>query len=55
MFLNSISLDFCKKLRNVHFDQNSVFSHSCKISFADLWSLFMERITIINQILHILH
>ncbi len=46
MFLNGISLSFCKKPRNVHFDLNSVFSLSCKINFADLWSLFMERITI---------
>ncbi len=45
MFLNGISLDFCKKPKNVHFDLNSVFSLSCKISFGDLWSLFMERIT----------
>ncbi len=46
MFLNGISLDFCKKPRNVHFDLNSVFSPSYKISFADLRSVFMERITI---------
>ncbi len=45
MFLNGISLDFYKKTRNVRFDLNSVFSLSCKISFADLWSLFMERFT----------
>ncbi len=51
MFLNVISLDFCKKLRNVNFDLNSVFSPSCKISFADLWSPFMERIIIIERIL----
>ncbi len=43
MFLNDISLDFCKKPRNVHFDLNSVFSLSYKISFVDLRS----RITII--------
>ncbi len=48
MFLNGISLNFCKKPRNVHFDLNSVFSLSYKISFADLRSLFMERITFIN-------
>ncbi len=45
MFLNGICLNFCKKARNVHFDLNSVFSFFCKISFADLWSLFMEHIT----------
>ncbi len=45
MFLNGIALNFCKKPRNVHFDLNSVFSLSFKISFADLRSLFMERIT----------
>ncbi len=45
MFLNGILLDFCKEPRNVHFDQNSVFSLFYKISFADLWSLFMEPIT----------
>ncbi len=45
MFLNGISLDFCKKPRNIHFDLNSVFLLSYKISFADLWSLFMECIT----------
>ncbi len=31
MFLHGVSLNFCKKLRNVHFDLNSVFSLSCKI------------------------
>ncbi len=36
MFWNVISLDFCKKPRNVHFDPNSVFSFSC---FVDFWSL----------------
>ncbi len=46
MFLNGISLDFCKKPKNVHFDLNSVFSLSYKISYADLMSLFMERITL---------
>ncbi len=45
MFLNGISLNFCKKPRNVHFDLNSVFLLSYKISFADLKSLFMELIT----------
>ncbi len=45
MFLNYISLDFCKKPREVPFDLNFVFSLSCKISFADLWSLFTELIT----------
>ncbi len=46
MFLNgTISPDFCKKPRNFHFDLNSVFSLSYKISFADLRSLFTERIT----------
>ncbi len=45
MFLNGISLDLCKKPRNIHFDLNSVFSLSYKISFVDLSSLFMERIT----------
>ncbi len=45
MFLNGISLNFCRNPRNVHFDLNSVFiSLSCKISFANLWSLFIERI-----------
>ncbi len=39
MFLNGISLDGCKKPRNGHFDLNSVFSLSYKISFADLRSL----------------
>ncbi len=48
MFLNGISFDFCKKPRNVHCDLNSVFSLSYKISFADLWSLFMERITYVS-------
>ncbi len=45
LFLNGISLDFCKKPRNIHFDLNSVFSLSYKISLANLRSLFMERIT----------
>ncbi len=39
MFLNGISLNFCKIPRNVHFELKSVFSLSCKINFADLWSL----------------
>ncbi len=43
------SLDFCKKPRNVHFDLNSIFSLSYKISFADLRSLFMERITNVDD------
>ncbi len=47
MFLNGISFYFYKKPRNVHFDLNSVFLLSYKISFADLRSLFMERITCI--------
>ncbi len=45
LFLNGISLNFYRKPRNVHFDLTSVFSLSCKISLADLWSLFMECIT----------
>ncbi len=45
IFLNGISLDFCRNPRNVHFDLNSVFSLSYRISFADLCSLFMDRIT----------
>ncbi len=32
MFLNSISLDFCKKPRNIHFDLNSVFLLSIKLA-----------------------
>ncbi len=44
MFLNGTSLDFCEKPRNIHFDLNSVFSLSYKISFADLRSLYMEHI-----------
>ncbi len=34
-----------KQKRNVHFDLNSVFSFSYKISFDDLRFLFMECIT----------
>ncbi len=36
---------FLQKTRNVHFDLNFIFSISYKISFTDLSSLFMERIT----------
>ncbi len=42
LFLNGISLDFCKNPRNIHFDLNSTFSLSYKISFADVRSLFMK-------------
>ncbi len=38
MFLNGISLNFCKKPRIIHFDLKSVFSLSCKISSADLYT-----------------
>ncbi len=42
-----------KKTRNVHFDLNFIFSLSYKISFADLRSLFMERITYsLNMLMH---
>ncbi len=51
-FLNGISPDFCKKPRNVHFDLNSVFSLSYKISFTNLRSLFIERITYILNIIY---
>ncbi len=54
MFINSISLNFSKNPRNVHFELNSVFSLSYKISFANSWSLFMERITISSLLLAIL-
>ncbi len=36
---------FLQKTKKCSFWANSVFSLSCKISFANLWSLFMERIT----------
>ncbi len=45
MFLNGISLNFCKKPRNVGFYLNSVFSLSYKIGLDDLRFIFMERIT----------
>ncbi len=45
MVFLSFSAKKKKKKRTVDFDWNSVFSLSYKISFADLRSLFMERIT----------
>ncbi len=53
MFLNGISLNFGKKPRNIDFDPNSVFLLSNKISYADLWSLFLERITFKKNIFHL--
>ncbi len=59
-FTNSYILGICswmefpsvsakKKTGNVHFDLNSVFSLSYKISFADTRSLLMEYITYITR------
>ncbi len=51
MFLNSISLDFCKKPRNVHFNPNSVFSLSYKIRFVDLRFLKIIYFILLSTIL----